>query len=802
MRRVCTIGSLLLLLLSPCGVQAQSQENATIIVRVTDALSGSPIDNAQVFLLGGDTPQNSLTNAQGVLIFDVPPALYHIQVKAGGYADSPSTEVDAGEGQRLSVAVKLQLRTIASVTSHSNVSISNVGIDENSPQRKVSQSLSDALNKIAGVTVDDQIYGANSAFNISLHGADASHTGYSIDGMHVGGGAAQATNGLQDLFSGSSIDFTPSAMSSGGTVNFYTAQPSKTWSYHFTGAVGNYGNTLGSWLVTGGGGKMGFAFERTAGGKDAPLDGMYYADASGQTYEHIGGYSRIANMMKTSLTLSPVSSLKYTVMGGTNGGSYICSSLTTLLPCGQGPNSGYDSSNLMQTLGFSSLAGHVQYNLFANAGNYRYSESEPNRAVNGTPSPSFGSGEYPWFNYGLYMSSSSRRHTLSGGGYASLDTNSSTSSYNGTQTVTGSRSERYDSIWMSDKVKSNDKLALTHTISQASGTGAGSTFEVYEEMTWQPRAADAFTLGVGAGSAQPAYASSSIIGDPLSADMDCYNRSVFVEGPSDQATHQSSASYDVAWKRTWKGGFLSVDAYQNDMYGQSMRVAVPFSAMPAGIFPNGPAAYLSQLQQIWAQPTECGAMPFDPSRVYVNQYASGIGQQNRGFTINAQVALGRNVLMYPSYAATNTYLSTLDPRLTAGGSFYALGAQLPHHPLHTAGLILDGVLPHSSIEWLANAQFTSANNSQNLPPYTIYNAGLVLHAQRGSLQLLVSNVFGTHTGLFTTYQGVDPQPVAGGGTFAFATTPLAPRTITLQYDLRWRQHTSPKPASTPKPAKS
>ncbi len=66
-----------------------------------------------------------------------------------------------------------------------------------------------------------------------------------------------------------------------------------------------------------------------------------------------------------------------------------------------------------------------------------------------------------------------------------------------------------------------------------------------------------------------------------------------------------------------------------------------------------------------------------------------------------------------------------------------------------------------------------------------------MHAQRGSLQLLVSNIFGSHTGLFTTYQGVNPQPVFGGGTFAFATTPLAPRTIMLQYDVRWRQHTAP-----------
>ncbi len=91
------------------GALAQSQESATIIVRVTSATNDAPIDNAHVFLLGGDMPQSSLTNAQGILVFSVAPALYRVQVKADGYADSASTEVDVAEGQRLDVSVTMQL---------------------------------------------------------------------------------------------------------------------------------------------------------------------------------------------------------------------------------------------------------------------------------------------------------------------------------------------------------------------------------------------------------------------------------------------------------------------------------------------------------------------------------------------------------------------------------------------------------------------------------------------------------------------------------------------------------------------
>ncbi len=383
------------------------------------------------------------------------------------------------------------------------------------------------------------MYGANSAFNISLHGADSSQTGYSINGVPVAGAAGQAMSGLQDLFSGSTVDFSPSAMSSGGMVNFYTAQPTKLWAYQFTGTVGNYGNTLGTWLATGGKGKYAFAFERTAGGADSPLNGAIYADTSGPAYEHLGGYSRVANMVKTSVTLSSVSSLKYTIMGGSSSDSYICSSWTTLLPCGQGPNSSDRGSNLMQTLSFSSLAGHLQYNLFGNEGNYKYTDLEPDRAVNGVRSPYSGYGMYPWSNFGAYVSSSSRRHTLSGGAYDSLTTSTYNSSYGGTQTLSGARTARTESIWLSDKVKANDKIALTHNISRATASGVGTSMEISEDVTWQPRKADVFGASIGTGSTQPVSANTSPIGDPLSADFDCYNRSVFVEGPSDQATHQS-----------------------------------------------------------------------------------------------------------------------------------------------------------------------------------------------------------------------------------------------------------------------
>jgi hypothetical protein len=355
------------------------------------------------------------------------------------------------------------------------------------------------------------------------------------------------------------------------------------------------------------------------------------------------------------------------------------------------------------------------------------------------------------------------------------------------------------SVYVSDKIKANDKLSFTHSVSQAGATNAGSSFELYEQATWQPAKGDVFSLGLGAGSAEPSDTFAQPLSDPLSAQYDCYNGSVYAYGPSDRAVRQASQSYDAGWRHTFKGGFVSVNLYRNNWMGQGMFAAIPIASEPPSLFPGGSlSSYLQQLQQTWSSPAICGSVPFSPDRVYVNQYVSGLSQVSQGVTMSAEIPLGKRTVLFPTYTTASTYLPVLDPRLLGPGSYYAPGTQLPHRPLHTAGIILDHLIPRAHLEWLLNAAYTSANNGYNLPAYTTINGGIVFQGSPGSLTLTVSNIFGTHTGLFTTYQGVSPMPLQGGGSFAFATTPLPPRSITLQYRVKWRQHyVAPKPASKP-----
>lgn len=782
---------------APRTAHAQSQENGAVVITVTDAASHKPIDSAQVFLLGGDTPQSSLTNAKGLLVFeDLQPGSYRIEVMADGYDRTDFTNVELGEGQRVDVAVKLvsKFRTIASVVARSSVDIRTEGIDENSAQRKVSPSLSDALNKLAGVNVDDQLYGSDSAFNVSLRNADAGQTAFLIDGVHVAGAASRLTGAAQDLFSGASVNFAPSAFGSAGSVNFMTLQPTKIWSYGFTGQVGNYGATSGTWSLTGGSGKVTLALEHAAAGADLPLSGMFYADQTGKAYEHLGGWARNTDLFKANLALSPASNLKLSTMNGRGRFAGICSDFTTLSPCSEGPDNATNNRWNYETAMFESLAGHVQYDVFANLGDWNSATAMPNRAVNGVAIPYFDSSESPWFSYGAYTRVTKRRHTLSSGFYSSVQNSGVTSTYNGVARPRHVQWERNGGFWIENRIKSNDKLATTYNVSQSAATGAGTSAELGVSLTWQPAKRDTFSFSLGAGSANPVPADPSPIGDALSAQYDCYNQSVYVDGPSEPAVRQASQSYDAGWRRTFRGGFFNVDFYRRNLFGQTFRAGVPLSSEPPSLFPGGSlAAYLAQIENMWSQSTVCGAMPFNAERVYVSQMLSGLSQVDQGVTMSGQFRLGKNVMLFPTYATASAYLSSLDPRLIASGSYYAPGVQLPHRPLRTAGLTVDGALPKWHAEWLANAQFTSANNSNNLPAYTIYGAGFVVHGTYGSITVVESNIFGTHTGLFTTYQDVGPMPLQGGGTFAFSTTPLPPRSLTVQYQVRWHQHES-KPA--------
>lgn len=786
---------------------AQGLANGEILLKVTDAATHQPVDNAEVFLLGGDAPQTSLTNAQGELdLQEIPPGTYRIEVQGTGYKRTDTAQFDVLENAkvRIDIALASTLKIIASVKSQPSISISSSEIGSESSDRKVSQSLKDALNKLAGVSVDDTTYGPNSAFNISLHNHDASQTGYSINGTQIGGPQQQFLGAAQSLFSGASVNFTPTAGYLGGTINYQTLRPTKLWTYNVLSTIGNYGAGTYSFSATGTlTPRLTMAFQHAFDARDNFLSGLNYADQSGAPYLHQGSNQSRGDLLRLSYVINKRVSAYF--FGTLTNASYaqICSDFTTLQPCGYGSIPTTSAHSGYSYLGLSSLIGNVQTNLNVSAPFGNYGTSQGPRVVDGVPMTAYSStNRYSGVNYNLNGSITARRHTDSLNIYTSVFHGASTQTYNGVPVSIGQPSVQYSSLSVSDRVKSNDNLAITHSLSLDSGTDAGSALVLSETADWQPRTADVYEGSVEVGSAQPSYFGRTPLDDPLSADFDCSNGSTYVDGSADPAVKQSYLNYTFSWQHTFRGGSVKLNLYRENDGGQSLRASVPIAAEPANTFPNGLPAYLSQLYGVWNLPTVCGTIPFNPQRVYMTQRLSGMNSISQGYDISGRVPLGRNVVLLTTYTVGSTYLTSIDPRLTFPGSYYGIGLQLPHKPLRRAGLTIDAIKPRSHIEALLNAEFTDINNAGNLPAFTTFNAGLVFFPNVGTITLTESNIFGTHSGLFTQYQGIDPMSLVGGGSFAFSTTPVPPREWLITYRIPWRQHTNPVKAAAVAPKHS
>ena len=132
-----------------------------------------------------------------------------------------------------------------------------------------------------------------------------------------------------------------------------------------------------------------------------------------------------------------------------------------------------------------------------------------------------------------------------------------------------------------------------------------------------------------------------------------------------------------------------------------------------------------------------------------------------------------------------TSLSTPPPIRSSPvtGSTLILNSQIYGRPLHKGNFTIDAFNPPSNLEFIANAQYVGVNNSQHLAPYVNVSFGVTHPLGIGMLTLFETNAFNTETALFSTINGAQPQPLAGGGFLLVAANPLPPRTIQLSYSI-------------------
>ncbi len=104
-------------------------------------------------------------------------------------------------------------------------------IDQNSPQRRLSDDLAGALNKLSGVSVTTCSDDSDATQTISLEGHDPSQTALTLDGipLNAPGIAGNLRGFATDLFQGASVHTGAALGGLGGSVNFTTLQPTLSW---------------------------------------------------------------------------------------------------------------------------------------------------------------------------------------------------------------------------------------------------------------------------------------------------------------------------------------------------------------------------------------------------------------------------------------------------------------------------------------------------------------------------------------------------------------------------------------------
>ena len=781
------------------GAPADAQSApAEIEVRVVDGFA-KPVPDARVFI-SGPLSTSALTPGEGVIYFeDVTPGIYAIRVARTGYDGVELPEIEALAGRRKGVTVRITLReaaasqgstanappndlkVIGSVRARPAITVENVNVDDGSPIRRVSENLADALDKIAGIAV--QTSQKTGGITISLRNADAGSAAVSAGGVPLaGGGSATSQSVAAELSTGVSADANSSIGSAGGSVNFRTLEPTRTWQSQFSSSYGSYEKSSAQIALSGSAKKLGVALQHATRSTESPLTGLRFADSSGETYVHDGSSGIDASFIKLRYTLSPKLSFNGSLLGGTTRKSPQCTLDLTLLPCGYGPGGSVVSSATTRSLGLQGQIGNVNVSGSGFRSTYGEIDDERQRVNAGLAIPFRSETTGATNGFTFYGTIPLRRHTFLAnvGSYEGLGHSSAiatSAAFGGSLPVRF----RYAYTVAGDTYKFSDRWSATLAYGLNSNlTQTRSAVDL--NVSLAPSRNELLSFGIGQYGSGSTSDFHGFFTDPASGNYACSEGEVLVNAPADSPQRATTSSANLSYSRRGKRGSIRGSLYTRSDHAGVLGAQYPLAAYTGSPLPAG---YLEAIGTVWHQPTICGTQAFDVSRVYVLQQLAGLDIRYRGFDGSGQLTLGRGVIAQASYSTAVAALASLDPRLNARGSPYAVGEQIPQRPLHKASLLLDAVQPRAKIEYVANFTWTSANNASGLGSYVIASAGVTWTANRGRLTLFANNLFNSDTGLFVRGEFLSPLAVRGGGIYQpLPPSLLPPRSYTLLYSVR------------------
>ncbi len=799
-RRSCALLVALALLnvLQPVRAFAQT-DTGEINITVNDAGTKRPVVLARV-LLDGPVVASEYTGDDGKVRFtEVPDGIYRARVFGRGYQAVTSSNFEVTNGKSVTVTVVLAqsqtgpLKTIANVVSKSSATVSTNTISNDSAQRKLSDTLADALGKLSGVNVATSSNDTDATQTVSLEGQDPSQTAMTLDGipLNAPGMAGDMRAFNSDLFSGASVSFGPQIGGLAGGVNFRSLEPTISWQSEFSLAAGSNGKNNYSAAESGSLGKFGFAAMHTYRAAPSLLDGMTYLDASGLDYSHDGDRQQIGTLLKLRYQLNDAQTLTGMYMRSVNGAQLVCTQDTGPLPCGYGPNNSYDTNFSLYSLTDNALIGDTQLQAAFFGTRMNSTHDLLDRYIFGEASPTgtAQSGLTNGFSINATLPAH-QRHTISVNAYA---TNSS-SSFNplvpqaAPYTFAGQHTS-YAAVTINDTIRSNTKLRFTDTIGVSHASNSGGSLLLGLAANWQPTANDSYAFQYNIGGVAPHAGRQGFLTDPAALQFDCNGGIAYGSAPGDQPGASSSTSARLSYTHKMTAGLFSASVYRQVQNGIVLPVEVNGSALVnSGLFPPD---YFDQAQGYYD--TLCGVTPaaaFGPTNTYYSTPIANVQRVYEGAHLTGYFTIG-NLVAEPYYDIQIAKANSNDPRFSNPYAITISGAQLPNVPLHRAGITLDYKSPHSIFEWLADANYTSANNPQNLPAYATVDAGVSAQLTHGTLAFTASNIFNAYGGVFASSQGAVPYTTLGGLKIPTIARPNTPRQYLVTYSVHFGQNVAP-----------
>lgn len=795
-----TLIALLIVSSALAPVRAQDDSGEIDIV-VVDTTTKQPLELARV-LLDGPVITSEITTTSGKVTFtDVPDGIYRARIVKRGYNSLTSDSFEVLDGRVVTVSFALAqanggLKVIGEVTAKASATISSSSIDQNSPQRRLSGDLADALNKLSGVTVSTSSDDSDATQTISLEGHDPTQTQLTLDGipLNAPGSAGNLGGFATDLFQGASVHTGPTLGGLGGSVGFTTLQPTLSWISQLQLSTGSNGRYNYSLAETGSLGKLGIAVQSVDRLYPSLVDGDLYEDASGLDYVHDGDSTISGNVISTRYEFGDSNSLSGLFMNSSRDTNVVClrynGEPNTTLPCGYGPNNTDESNVQLYSLTDNALIGATQLQASVFSLDSSSLLNELNRYLNGEPSPIGYSSDTKSDGYVLNATlPAQQRHTISFQAYGTSSQFSTTPLVPQAQEFySGSQSTQYSVVQATDTIHSSDRLTLAGSAGLSSATGSLGISELASaSATWKPTARDTVSGSVALGGAAATQGRLQILSDPDSLRFDCNGKVAYGSAPGQEPEKSSSTSFRVSYTHALHAGNVSLTLYRQNQNGVLLPVYV--NGVVLNQLGELPLGYLQEVQSIYDSPAGCNApagTPFSAQQLYMMTPIAGVQRLYQGAELSGYVTFG-DLVVQPYYNLTGAQANSSSYIFDNPYSITIPGQQLPNVPLQKAGLVLDYKAPHSILEWLADAQHVGANNPNNLPAYTTYDAGVTAQLTRGTLTFAATNITDTYAGVFSSPANAVPFTTAGGYVIPNIARPLAPRTYSATYSVRFGQ---------------